>query len=131
MTIGEKLKILRDKKGVTQSDVASAIDVSVAIISNYEKDKKKPSRDTVVKLANYYGVDLNFLLGDAMLNDKDKKDIAKSLESIMNDLNNGGALAYGGNIKEGDVELYKIAINNVLEMIKVRNKEKYTPKKYK
>lgn len=128
MTIGERLKDLRERKGVKQIDVAIAVGISDTMISSYEKDKKKPGRETLTKLAKYFSVETDYILGTGELDEKDKKDIARSLEEIMNNLNNEGAIAYGGDIHPSDAALYKAAINNVLEMIKIRNKEKSSNK---
>lgn len=60
----EKLKELRTSRGVLQKDLADYIGVSRAMISQYETGDKQPSRDTVQKIAEYFGVTVDYLLGN-------------------------------------------------------------------
>lgn len=64
MTLAEKLKAERAKKQVSQREVAQAIKTSQAAYSYFESGDKIPSTKTAIKLANYYGVSLDYLLGD-------------------------------------------------------------------
>ena len=69
------------------------------------------------------------------LTPKDEKDIEKTLEQMVADLNSGqdGPTFYGGNMElsEYDREVLTRSLDETLRLIKLRNKEKYTPKKYK
>ena len=135
MNTGTKIKQLREKMNLKQQDVAEAIGVTTAMVSMYENSKKKPGRDTIIKLAGFFNVDANYFMGDEIhtLTKRDEKDIAKTLEKVMLSLEdeNTGLLAYGGEISNLDKELYSTALKGVLELIKVSIKEKYTPKKYR
>lgn len=133
MNLGQKIKELREKRGLRQQDLADAIGITAAMISMYESNKKKPGRDTLIKLANVLNVDTNYLINDEIkeLTKRDKTDIAKTLDRVMGDLNDGAALFYGNEMSDTDKELLKNALQNALEIIKIKNKEKYTPKKYK
>ncbi len=135
MTIAEKLKGLRDKKGLFQKDVADGVGVSIVMISQYESGKKKPSRDTIIKLADFFGVDRGYLIDEnsTSLTSKDKKDVAKTLEKIMLELQDeeNSPLCYGGEMSDMDRELLRSALGNALEIIKIKNKAKYTPKKFR
>ena len=65
MKINETLKSLRLKKGYTQSEVASLIDVSLSSFQKYEREKNSviPSLDVLIRLADFYGVSVDYLLG--------------------------------------------------------------------
>jgi len=66
------------------------------------------------------------------LNNKDKKDIEKSLNKTMEMLESQEGLMLSGNpVDEEDWDLIKAAIQNGLEYAKKMNKQKYTPKKYR
>ena len=69
------------------------------------------------------------------LNQRDEKDIEKTLEQMVADLDSGqdGPAFYGGNMElsEFDREVIKKSLDETLRLIKLRNKEKYTPNKYK
>ncbi len=60
---GEKLKELRTNRNIFQKDLAEYIGVSRAIISQYESGDKYPSIDTIEKIAEYFGVTIDYLLG--------------------------------------------------------------------
>ena len=68
------------------------------------------------------------------LNDKDKKDIAKDLESIMDKLSSreAGPASFDGNdIPEDDRELFATQLEAMLVRLKKINKELYNPNKNK
>ena len=63
MTYGERLKELRTSKGVSQIEIAQAIGVDVSSISYWERDIYEPKANYVAKLARYFAVSADFLLG--------------------------------------------------------------------
>lgn len=58
-----KLKELRKLKKATQKDVADFIGVSFQTYSRYEKGIYRPDQETLAKIAEYFGVSVDFLLG--------------------------------------------------------------------
>lgn len=61
-TMGERLKKLREKKGLNQDDLAQELNVTRATIANYEKNRRSPDADTIIFLADYYNVPCDYLL---------------------------------------------------------------------
>ncbi len=57
------LTLLRKEKGITQKDAATALDISQALLSHYEKGIRECGLDFLVKCAKYYGVSCDYLLG--------------------------------------------------------------------
>ena len=53
----------REKAGLTTAELAKHIGVSSAAVSHWDTGKKLPSSDTLCKLADFYGVTVDFLLG--------------------------------------------------------------------
>ena len=53
MSIGEKLRVLRNKKPI--SEVANAIGVTRSSYVKYERDERKPRDEVKVRIAKYYG----------------------------------------------------------------------------
>ena len=53
---GEKLKKIREAKGLRQADVGSAVGVSATAILQYEKHKREPSFDLIDRLADFFEV---------------------------------------------------------------------------
>ena len=61
--IGDTLKRLRTKKGLTSEELCSKIGIKGGSYRNYERNDRKPDYDTLVKLADFYGVTTDYLLG--------------------------------------------------------------------
>ena len=61
--MGERLKFLRTEKGLGQNALAKLLDVSNASISLWETGKQLPSAEAVYKLATFFGISSDFLLG--------------------------------------------------------------------
>ncbi|EOY7170439.1 helix-turn-helix domain-containing protein [Clostridioides difficile] len=62
-SISEKLKYLRDLKKLTQKEVANSIGVTTSAYGFYEQGKRTPSPELIVKLAEYFNVTTDYLLG--------------------------------------------------------------------
>ena len=64
MTItAERIKMLRAEKGIGQNQLAQEIQVSNASISYWENAKQEPTAQAVYKLAKYFDVSADYLLG--------------------------------------------------------------------
>lgn len=55
------LRKVRKAKGLTQEEVANAIGVTKQSLSLYEKEERKPKFETLLKLADYYSVPIEYL----------------------------------------------------------------------
>lgn len=60
---GERLKLLREEKQITQKDLAKILSLANSTVSQYESNKRDPDSTTLQKLADYFNVTLDFLLG--------------------------------------------------------------------
>jgi transcriptional regulator with XRE-family HTH domain len=54
---------LRKKRGLTQQQLAVFLDIDQTTISNWERGKGKPDNTNQFKLADFFGVSLDFLMG--------------------------------------------------------------------
>jgi transcriptional regulator with XRE-family HTH domain len=61
LMIGERLKYLRGKK--TQEDIAKYLGISRARYSHYENGRSEPDNETLKKLADFFNVTTDYLLG--------------------------------------------------------------------
>ena len=59
----EKLKILRKKKGLTQQEVAELLNVERVAYTKWENGKSKPNYEKLEKIADFFGVSLDWLFG--------------------------------------------------------------------
>lgn len=58
-----RLSELRKTKGVSQQVVADFVDVDRSTYSRYENGEVRPDINTITKLAGYFGVSTDYLLG--------------------------------------------------------------------
>lgn len=62
-TLGERLKQLRNEKGLGQNKLAKDLGVSNASISYWETGKQEPTAEALFKLSVYFNVSADYLLG--------------------------------------------------------------------
>ena len=62
---GENLRKLRKGRSMTQSELGGKIGLSKAVISKYETGLGYPSFDVLIRIARFFGVTTDFLLGVA------------------------------------------------------------------
>lgn len=59
-----RLKNLRTEKKLTQSEVAQKLGIATSTYSNYEQGTRFPDKQTLINLANFYKVSIDYLLGE-------------------------------------------------------------------
>ena len=67
--VGERLRELRKSKDLTQAQVADGINCTPAAYNRYETGERQPPIDALTKLADYFGVSLDYLVGRAPIRD--------------------------------------------------------------
>lgn len=68
MNFHERLKSLRQSKKVTQDEFAKLVGISRSAIGMYESGKRRPDYETLEKLADFFNVDMDYLLGKSDTN---------------------------------------------------------------
>ena len=63
MEFNRIIKLLRTERGITQKQAAEDLHISQALLSHYEKGIRECGLDFVVRIADYYGVSCDYLLG--------------------------------------------------------------------
>lgn len=63
MTFNVRLKQLRTKRKLTQSELAEILDLKPTAISNYESSRNEPSFEKLIVLSKYFDVSCDYLLG--------------------------------------------------------------------
>ena len=140
MPMYDRIKALCKQKGVTITGTEK--DLGFARGSLCKVDTNKPSMDRVNKLADYFGVSVEYLMTgetpaerkEVTLTKRDERDIKKDLDNIMEKLSAGedGPASYDGEDLDPEAaELFRDELELALRRLKIINKEKYTPKKYK
>ena len=72
ITLSENLKDLRYKKGNTQEDLAAYLDISFQAISKWERNETYPDITLLPKIAAYYNVNIDDLLGVGKIREAEK-----------------------------------------------------------
>lgn len=140
----DKIAALCNQRGVSITTMCKDSGASRAAISDLKMGRSKTlSSATLTKIAAYFGVSVDYLLGNEEkpagpavdgdgLTAKDRRDIARDLEKLMNELEESGDLMFDGDpMSEEAMDSIRNAMAMALEYAKKVNKEKYTPKKYR
>ena len=133
------LKRLREEKNMTQAELGKALEISPSAIGMYEQGRRTPDIPTLKKIASYFNVSLDYLLGNSTskelpdsnlppLTPKDERDIARDLENMIESLD--GSAAMGNAEDDEDRELLRTSLETAMKIAKRTAKKKFTPKKY-
>lgn len=79
--VGQRIKSAREKKNMTQEDLAARIDISPTHVSVIERGTKIPRVDTFVSIANVLGVSADELLVDVV--DRASVGVASELSAAI------------------------------------------------
>lgn len=129
------LRDLRKAKGISLKEFGKIIGVAESTVSLYENGKRQPDYDTLSKIADFFGVSTDYLLGretKTVLTRRDEKEIKTIIDDTVNQLLEQDGLMFDGKpATDEDVQRLIMAMQMGMEMIKKENKEKFTPKKYR
>lgn len=67
-----RLKELREEKGVSQLKLAMDLHLNQNSISRYETGQRQADYDTLIALADYFNVSLDYLLGRTQIRNYDR-----------------------------------------------------------
>lgn len=148
---------LCNEAGKSPNAVAAACGVkSSGTVTGWSKGSV-PRAPILHKMAEYFHVSVDYLTGNvndpflhldndrilqdinsyedectSSLTDKDRRDIARDLERIMEALDTAGDLQFDGDPMSDEArESIRAAMKLGLEAAKVKNKERFTPKKFR
>lgn len=133
---------LLQKHGISAYKVSKETGVSQSTLSDWKRGISTPKQDKLQKIADYFGVTIDYLMTgkentekkEPALTAKDERDIAKDVNNIMTKLTSGeaGPAAYDGEqLSPEAAELFKEELEIALKRLKLINKEKYNPHKNK
>ena len=63
MNIGERIKLLRNKKGLKQSELAEMANISRVAVGNYERGDRQPDIEIAARIADALGISIDELTG--------------------------------------------------------------------
>ncbi|MBR9648692.1 helix-turn-helix domain-containing protein [Clostridium tyrobutyricum] len=126
-TLGNRIKSLREEKSISQLELAKILNIGNTTLSQYESDKRIPSDIVKKKIADYFNVSIDYLLGrtDSKTNqnsdiDKDNFEFKTPQEAMKFILNQPAIAGYGGfePNKMSDSEIMEFA-NELLHQLKL------------
>ena len=136
------IESLCKEKGTNITAMCKAAKISRAPLTELKMGRSKTlSSATLSKIAAYFGVSVDYLLGNKEkpapesrngLSIKEQKDIARQLEKMMDELEESGDLMFDGDpASEEAKESIRNALAMGLEYARKVNREKYNPYKNK
>ena len=81
-----RLKELRQSKGIPQSDFAPMFNITQGTLSGWETGRYDISNDALVKLADFFNVSVDYLLGRPELASTNKEEYIDELTEMYNNL---------------------------------------------
>lgn len=131
MKFNERLKKMREEKGLTQVQLADLSGISSRMIQKYECGVSRPRYDAAEKLANALNAPVSELLGEggilvAQAAEQYGNRGAKQAEALVSEVT---GLFAGGELADEDMDVMMKAIQDAYWIAKEKNK-KYTRKDY-
>ena len=133
MTIGERIRQLREERKISQTELAEAAETTKQNLYKYENGiiTNIPT-DKIEKMAKKLSVSPAYLMGwkEEALNRKDEADIADAMERFIEQLSTAkGALMFDGEpLDDESRDLLLASLENSLRMGKRIAKQKYSGK---
>ncbi len=115
MNFGERLRSLRSEKEYSLRKMAEELEISFSALGKYERNEHQPDFDTLKKIANYFNVSIDWLLGRTILRThtlEQEKDLAKRIQQLNRDIDTSEDLTFNS---EPLSEESKKALSEALE----------------
>ena len=139
-----RLQELMDIKNINQVDLCQRTGIPKSSMSMYLSGERSPRQNRLSQIAEKFNISEAWLVGydvpmertdslsDETLSQKDKRDILDIISSTKAELLSQEGLMFDGDPASPEaIESILNAMEIGMEMAKKKNKEKYTPKKYK
>ena len=129
MDLYERISHLSKKQGLSVFDLAEKLGLSRNSV--YSWKKSSPKAETLEKVADYFNVSVDYLLGRTEkkryydLTEKDERDIQKELQALIDDLSNADGMAFSkkdSEMSEATREALIISLENALRIAKIEAK---------
>lgn len=142
MTIYERYCIIRDSKGLKDSNVATLANIGKSTFSDWKSGRSTPKQEKLSRIANALDVTIDYLMtgieptesNSAELTKKDERDIAKTVNDLMEKLesNDGAPLFFDGTEMSAETRiLFEQQLKSLVTTVKEINKVKFNPNKNK
>lgn len=118
MDIKDRIKALRKNHGMTQSQLAVELDVTLRCVQNYESGSRYPRRGIIEKICKVFDVSKEYLVS-GVTSTEESEDLQKFLTSA-------GLIFAGGKLSEEDKDKVMIALQRIYweaKEINIKNAE--------
>lgn len=134
MGLYERVKDIASEKGYSINKLEKELGFPRSSISKFNKNK--PSMDKIKQIADFLGVSTDLIIGNEeqetfKLTSRDTREITEAINNMEVFLNQDGLMFDGDPASPEAIDSILSAMKIGMEMAKQKNKEKYTPKKYK
>ena len=72
MRFARILQDLREDRDISRKDLAMVLNISVSTLGMYEQGRREPNIDMLIKLADYFDVSIDFLVGRSFKNENNE-----------------------------------------------------------
>ena len=79
-----RIRDLREDRDLRQTDVSKATGIDQKTLSNYETGKTSPDSYALIRLADFFDVSIDYLVGRTEIDIKSKEDLTSRLEGMKN-----------------------------------------------
>ena len=126
MTVGERIRLVRQSRDMTQKDLADKLGISHVGVNQWENNKRKPKYDTLLSISKALDCNVQFLLdGSVVVNVADR-----AMEKLCDEL---GRWCAEGNAEGGQASSYVSMVNGavfVLHRLGIPCKVQWTDERY-
>ena len=81
--MGARIAVLRREAGMSQAQLAQALQISPSAVGMYEQGRREPSADTLVALSRIFGVTTDYLLTGSPISAPDQKTVVRLMRSSL------------------------------------------------
>ena len=75
--VANKIKTFREKKNITQKELAEALNTTQQTIARYENGERKADQNVLFALANYFGISINDFFPSVKVDNNDEIEMLK------------------------------------------------------
>ena len=87
-----RIKDLREDRDLRQIDLAEATGIDQRTISNYESGKTNPDSEALIRLADFFGVSIDYLVGRVeynVYNSEKRRELIEKMKQMLDALKDG------------------------------------------
>lgn len=111
--IGNKLKMLRLKRGLKQGELAKLLGLSASAVGMYEQNRREPDYKTLLMYADIFGVSVDYIISE---NDEESHELVPEIRKFM--LSQDALMFNGKQLSDKDIEQIMQAIEITTTLLK-------------